>query len=403
MHRFRLIFYILFCALTSPLVADCRILDFDTAIKRTLEQSLILKQKQSDILSKKGGVKQASLYPNPALAYDLETSQHGWKERQDIYAINQLVETGGKREQRIQAAKYQYFAAMEEYETTKVTQLNLLSKAFIRVARAQELADLARKHQKNSEESYKLIHAKLEAGKGSIFQKNKAMVAQSLAELNLKKAIAEFKAAKNALALIWSSSCPDFERVAYPFFEMEEPLPLGYSSNLNEQPELIQSFYKSLAAYHNFHLEKAAKIPDVTITLGYGYDEGNKGIVAGVMVPLPIWNRNQGNIQRALSEMQKTEDEGKQLKLFLESKLSNAMIELRRAIEEADELKRLSLQASNQSLSLAQEGYREGKLEYWEVLSAQQTVLEIQEKYIEALAHFHNKKVEIYYLTSETP
>jgi cobalt-zinc-cadmium efflux system outer membrane protein len=389
----------------TKIVTSCepKILDFDTAVQRTLDQSLILNQAQHEIEGRKGLITQARLYPNPEFVYDVETSEKGWKNRQDIYALNQRVELGGKRQKQIKIATYEYYAALTGYEISKLERLNRLSKAFIRVVAAQELSQLAMNHQVNAQEALRLINAKVEAGKASFIQQNKAQVAQSLADLNFKRAVAEFKAAKNQLALLWASACPDFDAVTYPFFDIAPPIPLeDYLSKLCNQPEVVQSLYQYMAAYHNVRLEKAARIPDVNLTLGYSYDQGDKGVVAGIAVPLPIWDRNQGNIQKAYSDMLKTSTAGKQLLLFLETKLSNTYLELMRAYQEAEDLKNLVLISSSQALALAQEGYREGKLEYWEVLDAQRFFFEAREKYIYALVQYHHKRAEIDYLTSQT-
>ncbi len=388
---------------THAMSYEPRVLDFDTAVQRTLNQSLILNQAKDHIQGKRGLVTQARLYPNPDFAYDLETSEKGWQQRQDIYALSQLIELGGKRQKQIKVASYEYYAALIGYETSKLERLSRLSKAFIRVFAAQELLKLAIDHQQNAQEEVRLIKAKVEAGKVSIIQQNKIKVAQSLANLSLKKALAEFQAAKNSLALLWASPCPDFDVVTYPFFDISSPIPLEeYLAKLCEQPEVVQSLYKYMAAYHTVRLEKAARIPDVYVTLGYAYNSGDKGAVAGVSIPLPIWNRNQGNIQRAYYDMLKTGDEGRQLWLFLETKLSNAYLELNRTYQEAEELKNIALRLSKESLELTQEGYREGKLEYGDVLDTQKFFFETQEKYIQALVLYHNKQAEIDYLTSQT-
>lgn len=377
-------------------------LDFATAVRRTLDRSLILNQDWNEAQGKKGMIAQARLYPNPLFNYNIETSQNGWKERQDIYTINQLVLLGGKREKQIQVATYDSYAASTGYEVSKLEQLNSLSKAFIRVAAAQEDAQLAMQHVLNAKEGLRLINTKVEVGKASRIQQNKACIALSLAELNFKQAVAEFRASKNSLALLWASSSPDFETVLYPFFEISKPLSFEeYLNKLCDQPEITQSLYKYMAAYHKLRLEKAGKVPDVTVTLGYGYDQGNKGVVAGVTVPIPIWDRNQGNIRRAYHEVLKTEEENKQLKLFLENKLSNAYLELNRAYQEVEDLRNSVLPASTETLDLAYTGYREGKLEYWEVLNAQQFYLDVQEKHIEALTDYHNMRAEIEYLITE--
>lgn len=381
--------------------ANLTTLTFDIAVQRTLNHSLVLNQARSEAQGRKGLVTQAGLYPNPSFGYVLENSQYGWKQRQDSYVINQLVELGGKREKLVKFATYEYYAASIGYETSTLNQLNQLSKAFVRLVAAQELAQLAVQHQKNAEEAFRLIHIKVEVGKATRIQLNKAHIARSLADLNVKKSITEFRTAKNSLALFWSSVDPDFDQVIFPLFEISEPHSLEeYLNKLCDQPEVAQSLYTYMAAYQNLRFEKAARIPDVTLSIGYGYDQGNKGVVAGVSVPLPIWNRNQGNIQNAYQGMLKAEDQTKQIKVFLKNKLSNAYLELKQAYQDVQDLRDLILEASSQNLYLAHEGYKEGKLEYWEVLNAQQSFLEAQEKHIQALVEYHNRRAEIDYLTS---
>lgn len=55
-----------------------------------------------------------------------------------------------------------------------------------------------------------------------------------------------------------------------------------------------------LAAHQNLNLEKSLAIPDVTVTLGYKtlQDTGNKGMILGASIPIPLFNQNQGNIQK---------------------------------------------------------------------------------------------------------
>ena len=310
---------------------------------------------------------------------------------------------GGKRQQRIKATSYQYYAALTGYKAAKLDLLNRLSNAFIRVAATQELVKLAVDQQSIAQEVLRITHAKVAAGKLSLIQQNKAEVAKSLAELNSKKTWAEFKTAKNCLALLWGCPYPDFDFVDYPFYDISAPLPLEVClSELCNQPEVIQSLYEYSAAYHNLRLEQSARIPDVTLTLGYKYEAGEKGLVAGLAFPLPVWNHNQGNIKRAYYDMLKTGEQGKQLWLFLEAKLSNSYLELIRTYQEAQDLKNVILNSAAQAFELVQIGYQEGKFEYLDVLDAQRTLFEVRERYIQALVNYHNRRAEIEYLNSRT-
>lgn len=191
--------------------------------------------------------------------------------------------------------------------------------------------------------------------------------------------------------------------MTYPFYEITQPAPLkDYLAKLCEQPEIIRSYYQSQAAYHHIGLEKATRIPDVTVSLGYSYDAGDNGLVAELAFPLPIWNQNQGNIKKARYEKDKMDEEKKLLRQKLEVKLSNTYTELVRSYEEANDIQNTLLKTAHQALNLALEGYQEGKFDYMEALEAKRSYYEIRGKYIETLVNYHIKKAEIDYLKSET-
>jgi outer membrane protein, heavy metal efflux system len=193
--------------------------------------------------------------------------------------------------------------------------------------------------------------------------------------------------------------------VQFPFFDITAPIPFEQClADLCNQPEIVQSLYNYTSAHHNWKLEKANRIPDVTLSFGYKgeYEENNKGLLAGVSFPIPLFNQNQGNIGRAYFDMLKTGEQGKQLWLVLESKLAISYDELIRAYEEAESIKNFTLPSATQAFELAEKGYREGKFEYLDVLDAQRTFFDVREKYIQSLVNYHHRRADIDYLNSQT-
>ena len=270
-------------------------LDFDTAVRRVLNQSLALNMANHTIKEREGERKQAALYPNPEFYYEIDSpgttgTRANWVSREDRYTLTQLVELGGKRSNRIKVASYQYYASLIGYEASKLERLNRLSKIFIDVVASQEILQLVKEQKQLAQDMLQVAAEKLEAGKVSLIQQNKAEITYIVAELNEEKAQAELISARNRLALLWACTCPDFAFASYPFFEITAPPPLEeFLTDICQQPEIIQSFFDHSAACHQLRLEKAARIPDVSLTLGYTRDEGIKGFVAGVSIPLPLF------------------------------------------------------------------------------------------------------------------
>nr|WP_176454817.1 TolC family protein [Criblamydia sequanensis]CDR35294.1 putative cobalt-zinc-cadmium resistance protein CzcC [Criblamydia sequanensis CRIB-18] len=383
-------------------------LSFDEAVSKTLSLSPRLRIAGSEINEKAGAQVQSSLLPNPVAAYSVENvlgnkNWQGWESAESRYEVGQLIELGGKRGFRYQTAKFQYYASQAGFEAKQLSVLNRLLKLFTSVVASQENLQLALDQTRIAEEVYKTVSAKVEAGKVSLIQQNKAEIALSTAQINLEKARADFFKNRERLSTLWGSSYPDFERAVFPFYEIDLPKPIEKClSDLRENPELLRSQMEHLAAHQNLNLEKSLAIPDVTVTLGYKtlQDTGNKGMILGASIPIPLFNQNQGNIQKARAQTVRTHDQYIELELALENKLSIAHRELARAYMEAEKIRSTVLKAAVQSFELAQEGYKEGKFEYLDMLDSQKTLFEVRERYIQALLNYHQSIADIEYLNT---
>ncbi|MBS4164400.1 Uncharacterized protein PRO82_001728 [Candidatus Protochlamydia amoebophila] len=385
------------------------ILDLNQAVYRVLTASPSLQIAKKESSAKYFSVKQAQLAPSPILSYEIENfsgrrTWKGWNHREESYIWSQLFETGDKRQIRTQAASYRYYAAMVGYDISKLILLNRLHRAFIQVAANQEFLKNAIQQSQIAKEMLDIATKKVEAGKVSLIQQNKAQVAYSVTLINSEKAQINLKNAKRRLSLLWAETCPDFKTVLFPFFDLEMPKELQtYIEDLCNQPEITQLLYQFQNAKHHWRLEKANRLPDVTMQVGYkiNYEEKNQGLIAGVSIPIPIFNQNQGNISEAYFEMLKVDDQKRWLALTLQSKLSIIHEEFNRSYLEAQEIQSKTLPLAKQAFELAYKGYLEGKFEYLEVLDAQRTLFEITENYIQTLINYHTKRADMDYLNSQ--
>lgn len=385
------------------------ILDFNRAVQRVLQQSTQLQLVQNQIETKCAEKQQLSLYPNPIFSYEVENifgnkDWRGFKGNESRYALTQLFELGGKRELRQRIASYQYYAALVQYEISQIRVLNDLAKSFIDTIAAQEYLRLVLERKKMAEEMLAIIQLKVENGKASCVQHIKAELTYHALKLEEEQAWTAFEVAKKKLAFLWGDSCPDFTAVSYPFYEIESPSCFQhYWREFCHKPELVRAHLDYLTAHEMVNLEKSQKIPDVNVTIGCKTDQEvhERGFLFGIAFPLPVFDRNQGNIRRAYTEVSRKEIEKKQVELILHSKLNIAYQEFVQAYQEADKINQMILKAANQLYACTKEGYEEGKFEYVEVLEAQHLYLEQKEKYIEALLHYHEKKADLDYLTIE--
>ena len=132
-------------------------------------------------------------------------------------------------------------------------------------------------------------------------------------------------------------------------------------------------------------------MPDLTLSLGVRrLNEIDKfGFVAGVSIPLPLFNRNQGGIFEATRRLSKAEEERRTANVKVLATVSEIYQALSSSFTEAMILRNDALPGALSAFEASQEGYRQGKFGYLDVLDAQRTLFDVRRRYIDAVAAYH--------------
>lgn len=153
----------------------------------------------------------------------------------------------------------------------------------------------------------------------------------------------------------------------------------------------------------NLDLERANAIPDPSISVGVReFRESNdRAFVAGLSIPIPVFNANGGNIAKARHEVNKTESDKRAAEITLSTELMRAEQELENAYRQAQSLKDTVIPAAEKAYSLSRQGYGAGKFPYLEVLDAQRTLVEARAEYNDTLKEYHTKRAEVERMTAK--
>jgi cobalt-zinc-cadmium efflux system outer membrane protein len=138
-------------------------------------------------------------------------------------------------------------------------------------------------------------------------------------------------------------------------------------------------------------LEEASRIPAPTVGGGFRYvhESKDQALVFEVSVPLPVFDRNQGNILEERYQLAKAKEERRAAAVSVRTALAETYAELSAAFTEASSLRDEVLPGAQRAFDAVSEGYRQGKFQFLEVLDAQRTLFEVRGQYIEALATYH--------------
>ena len=112
-------------------------------------------------------------------------------------------------------------------------------------------------------------------------------------------------------------------------------------------------------------------------------------------VPLPIFNRNQGNILRAQAALTSAQNEVQRIELELRDRLATAFQQYVSAHRRAETYANTILPNARKSLDLTAVGYREGEFAYITLLTAQRTFFDTTLKYLSSLQELWGRSVDL--------
>ena len=341
-------------------------------------------------------ITQAQMRPNPELAALMEDTRNAT--RTTTLQLNQAIELGGKRAARIDAAERGRDVASAELEAKRAEIRAGVIAAFFDVLVAQERLRLAEAAVTLAQRASTAASRRVTAGKVSPVEETKARVAEAGVRIELMQVGGELANARKRLAGYWGNPFPRFER-AEGKLETLPPLPTlaELDARLATSPSLLRAKIEVERRQALAEIERSRGVPDMTVSLGAKRDEqlGRNQAIFGVAIPLPIFNRNQGNVLEALRRTDKARDELSLAETRLSNELSLAYGRLNSARLEVEALQRDILPGAQSAYDAATKGFELGKFSFLEVLDAQRTFFQAKSQYLRALAEAHRSAAEI--------
>jgi cobalt-zinc-cadmium efflux system outer membrane protein len=265
----------------------------------------------------------ANLRPNPTLFADWEYLPLGSPSSQDpvLYpgvptndylknntegdiGLSYLIERGKKRARRYQAAKdvtAQTRSLVADNERALTYQVSTL---FVSVQLAESTIDLAQQDLKSFQKTVDI--AEFQFKSGGISESNLLMIEVQLLqfETDLESAqLAREQGLSDLRQLLgYESVSADYDVVdAFDYLPMKANLDDLKMQALQNRPDLRASVQGVTAANSGYLLAKANGAPDLTVQGNYSHVNGINAANVYASIPLPIFNRNQGEIARTRS------------------------------------------------------------------------------------------------------
>lgn len=371
------------------------------ALSRVFDNHPELTVSELEIQAASARLLQAGVRPNPefgALAENIFAMGGTglFRYTESTLQISQRLETGHKRALRVQAAEKETSVARHLGEVKKSELIAATAQAFADVLAAQERLANQRALDRLAHQSHDIVVERVAAGKVSPVEQTRSTVALAAAQMEEERQQGALLAAKDRLAGLWGGTHRDFDR-AQGRFEISRRPQGAASSCFTHNPDLQLAAAAVDSRDALLAFEQASRKPDVTVSAGFrrlSLEEQNAWM-AGISIPLPLFDKRQGAIAEARIRRDKALQEKKVLEWDLRSRLVQARHELEIALSETRTLLQTALPAAKDALSAVEEGYRFGKFDFLNVLDAQRTYAEMQRRYIEAVASGLRATIEI--------
>jgi cobalt-zinc-cadmium efflux system outer membrane protein len=381
-------------------------LTLEQAIELALRGNPGLRAQAATVESTRDGEITAALRPNPTFSNGTVdfTGGLGW-----------TFERGGKRRRRIDSARLATAGAEHDLRDTRRTLIGNLRTTFTAALLARGNLRAAEANLKNFQQVEDLNRVRYDKGEISGGDFLKIGLQKLQFETDLQDADLAYRTARANLrqAVFAPELAQDFEvegelRPAAPpqsLAELEQRA-------LAARPDLLSAETAVRKAEADVQLAEANAKVDVTVSLGwihtgpsvaddqrvqpfFSFGQTANALGTGVNFPLPIFNRNQGEIARARSEVVRTRAAADAVRAQLIDDVETAYVALRTSQERVALHERVYLKESRESREIAEFAYRKGATSILDLLDAERTDRATQLAYRQALADFVTRLAQL--------
>jgi len=373
------------------------LLSLESALQTARENNPTLRQAEAGVKAAQSRARQAGLYPNPIVGYSGDEIRggeiHGGKQG---FFVEQTIVTAGKLSRVRELMKKDTKLAEIEAEEQKVRVETAVKMAFYRVLAAQEMADsradLARIAEQIVESQRRLQNTG---------QADETEVLEAQVDAQRIKVSARMK--ENTLREEWRSLAAVVGKPEMPLQTVAGDLEHGWPA-LDEIQAVDAVATRSpavrIASTAGKHAEaelaraQREKIPDITARAGLEYNHELLSSVplatgwqanAELSLELPLFNRNQGNIAAARSDIVRADGEKQRIALTLRERAASVVDQYANARLMAEQYRDNILPLAKKSYSLMSDRYAEMLASSPRVLESKLKLFELQSEYIGAL------------------
>jgi cobalt-zinc-cadmium efflux system outer membrane protein len=398
----------------------------------TLRDSLELARKnnpfyiaeQYNLAIAKGDVTTAKLLPNPILNNQIIVMQNGFdnynpildpfsknpggsawlaRNRQDWLQITMKIPVAGQRKYSIELAIKKLQLSQQNLAEFERNLLYIVANKWIDVWFTSEKLNIIKRSKQYSDELLKINEIRL---RNQVITQAEFLRTQNVVEqYDANFAVAEqaYKNETRNLQFLSGSQNPirialEDNTLLYDIVPDDSKYLLKYA--LENRADIVANKVSQEAAQININLQEAHAYPQPEVGFIYNPQNTQPYIGTYVTIPIPINNRNQGEIQQSKAELGQVKSIQDALEQKTQAEILNALGEYEVAKVNYEKFKKI-FQTSEKVLETVRYSYLKGGTTIIDYLDAQRSWFNSQILYYESIFNFRKSFIQLQYVTGK--
>ena len=362
------------------------------AVTQAFTLNPVVRVAEARLQEAEGRLTGAEVYPNNPVLQAGAAARTGnnqtsvdWEVR-----LQQQIQIAGQRGKRVAAAERELEAERSRLLRAKRLLAANVHLAFVAALRFQQLRHVARTDMELAERLHTVAQRRMERGAATQLDVNVAAAEFGRAEARLQTADARCRVACARLAeTIGLDPTVHLDPQGTLHVTLDRPASL---ETLTQQAQIRRADLKALrdmvaASEARVTWARAVAWPDITVGVSVGHEERTDTLFGGTLsIPIPLFNRNQGQVAQAGAAVKRAQAEQRQRELSAAQEVTSALARYEAALRAANRLRQLVLGTLGQNLELLQRSFDAGKATWPEVVVIRRSLVDAQRQLANAEA-----------------
>ncbi len=380
--------------------------------RMALQSNPTLNQAEAGIRAAQGRRRQAGMWPNPVVGYQMEEGAlRAFREKSEhFFFIEQTIPLGGKLGKSRRIAEQEIAQAEIEAVAQKQRVLNTVRMLYYEALGAQQRVELRQELARIARDAVKVTSELLNVGQADRPDFLESEIEAQQVELELINAQNDLDQIWRLLATVIGSPNLTPTRIAG---DLEAGLPkldqeALTATLLSDSPQIKSARAEVERARAVVARARAERTPDLFVRGAVGHSNelldtptGSNGRKVGpetsleIGITLPIFNRNQGGIAAAEAGLTIAERDLQRIELALRIQLARSFRDYNTAVSAVDRYKNIILPRAQRAYDMYLSSFRQMAAAYPQVLISQRTLFQVRENYLDSLVDLRQNAIQL--------